>query len=143
MEQDPYSDIGKPEVLKYMLSGCWSGRIYREHRLIYQIIEEEKINNTFSERPLRAITSPSHPLQTIGSPYISFKLKRISRENSSCCFCTIFAAWIWKIPVVIKQSNTNSILIKETNFSISLAYRKGVKTLKHILKALKVPFKTK
>ena len=33
----PYSGIGKPEALKYDLSGCWSRRISREHRLVYMI----------------------------------------------------------------------------------------------------------
>ncbi len=33
--------IGKPEPLKYGLSGAWSRRINHEHRLIYEIREEE------------------------------------------------------------------------------------------------------
>lgn len=43
LEQDPYSGIGKPEALKYALSGLWSRRIDREHRLIYEVKEEEKL----------------------------------------------------------------------------------------------------
>jgi len=35
----PESGIGKPEKLKYTLSGCMSRRINREHRLLYQIDE--------------------------------------------------------------------------------------------------------
>jgi toxin YoeB len=35
----PYSGIGKPEALKYELSGKWSRRISKSDRLIYQIIE--------------------------------------------------------------------------------------------------------
>lgn len=35
--ESPYSGIGKPEVLKYDLSGKWSRRINSEHRLIYSI----------------------------------------------------------------------------------------------------------
>jgi toxin YoeB len=27
LEKDPYQGIGKPEPLKYLLSGCWSRRI--------------------------------------------------------------------------------------------------------------------
>lgn len=34
--QHPYEGIGKPEPLKYHLSGLWSRRITREHRLIYK-----------------------------------------------------------------------------------------------------------
>ena len=29
--------IGKPERLKFQLAGCWSRRITKEHRLVYQI----------------------------------------------------------------------------------------------------------
>ena len=35
--QTPYSGIGKPEPLKHALSGCWSRRIDREHRLVYKV----------------------------------------------------------------------------------------------------------
>lgn len=33
----PQEGIGKPERLKFQLAGCWSRRITKEHRLIYQI----------------------------------------------------------------------------------------------------------
>ena len=36
----PYEGIGKPEPLKYDLSGLWSRRIDREHRLVYSIEDE-------------------------------------------------------------------------------------------------------
>lgn len=39
----PFEGIGKPEQLKHNLSGKWSRRINQEHRLIYQITEENKI----------------------------------------------------------------------------------------------------
>lgn len=35
--ETPYQGIGKPEPLKYNLSGCWSRKIDKEHRLIYEI----------------------------------------------------------------------------------------------------------
>lgn len=35
----PYEGIGKPEALKYELSGYWSRRINKEHRHVYQIDE--------------------------------------------------------------------------------------------------------
>lgn len=35
----PYEGIGKPEALKYELSGYWSRRINKEHRYVYQIDE--------------------------------------------------------------------------------------------------------
>jgi toxin YoeB len=35
----PYSGMGKPEPLKYALSGYWSRRITDEHRLVYTIRE--------------------------------------------------------------------------------------------------------
>lgn len=36
-QRDPFAGIGKPEPLRHELSGCWSRRIDREHRLIYQV----------------------------------------------------------------------------------------------------------
>ncbi|MDR0733438.1 MAG: Txe/YoeB family addiction module toxin [Dysgonamonadaceae bacterium] len=39
IKENPYEGIGKPEKLKYNLSGFWSRRINREHRIIYQIDE--------------------------------------------------------------------------------------------------------
>lgn len=36
---DPYDGIGKPEPLKYDLFGCWSRRITKEHRLVYEVKE--------------------------------------------------------------------------------------------------------
>jgi toxin YoeB len=38
--EDPYKGIGKPEQLKNNLSGLWSRRIDKKHRMVYQIIEE-------------------------------------------------------------------------------------------------------
>ena len=35
----PYHGIGKPEALKYQLSGKWSRRITGAHRYIYKIEE--------------------------------------------------------------------------------------------------------
>ncbi|MFH7014112.1 Txe/YoeB family addiction module toxin [Flavobacterium sp. FlaQc-52] len=39
----PFEGIGKPEPLKYELSGKWSRRINQEHRIIYRVNEEETI----------------------------------------------------------------------------------------------------
>lgn len=36
----PYTGIGKPEALKYELSGMWSRRINSEHRIIYKVLGE-------------------------------------------------------------------------------------------------------
>jgi toxin YoeB len=38
----PHSGIGKPEALKYGISGAWSRRITDEHRLVY-ITEDEDL----------------------------------------------------------------------------------------------------
>lgn len=35
--QHPYTGIGKPEALRHFLTGMWSRRINREHRLIYSV----------------------------------------------------------------------------------------------------------
>jgi len=37
--RDPFSGIGKPEPLKYVLAGCWSRRLTQEHRLVYRVSE--------------------------------------------------------------------------------------------------------
>ncbi len=39
----PFEGLGKPEALKYNLSGKWSRRINREHRIIYQATKENTI----------------------------------------------------------------------------------------------------
>ena len=36
----PYTGTGKPEALKHGLSGLWSRRIDKEHRLIYEVENE-------------------------------------------------------------------------------------------------------
>lgn len=41
IQRHPYEGIGKPEPLKFDLSGYWSRRIDREHRLVYQVIDNE------------------------------------------------------------------------------------------------------
>jgi toxin YoeB len=42
IQRTPFEGKGKPEPLKYDLSGYWSRRIDREHRLVYQI-QDQKI----------------------------------------------------------------------------------------------------
>lgn len=37
IEDTPFEGIGKPEELKFDLSGKWSRRIDKEHRIIYEI----------------------------------------------------------------------------------------------------------
>lgn len=37
IQRTPYEGFGKPEQLKFDLSGFWSRRIDREHRLVYQV----------------------------------------------------------------------------------------------------------
>ena len=34
-QRNPFTGLGKPEVLKHDFQGCWSRRITREHRLVY------------------------------------------------------------------------------------------------------------
>ena len=40
MKETPFSGIGHPEVLKENLSGYWSRRINREHRIVYTVDDE-------------------------------------------------------------------------------------------------------
>ena len=35
--RDPFTGLGKPEPLKYVLAGCWSRRLTQEHRLVYRV----------------------------------------------------------------------------------------------------------
>ena len=35
--RDPFTGIGKPEPLKFVLAGCWSRRVTQEHRLVYRV----------------------------------------------------------------------------------------------------------
>ena len=37
IERDPFDGIGKPEPLKYGLSGYWSRRIDEVNRLVYKV----------------------------------------------------------------------------------------------------------
>jgi len=37
----PFEGIGKPESLKFNVKGYWSRRIDQEHRIVYQIEDEQ------------------------------------------------------------------------------------------------------
>ncbi|MBU2913734.1 Txe/YoeB family addiction module toxin [Reichenbachiella agariperforans] len=41
ISREPYTGIGKPEPLKHNFQGFWSRRIDGEHRLIYQVKDDE------------------------------------------------------------------------------------------------------
>ncbi len=43
ISRSPFEGMGKPEALKYELAGKWSRRINDEHRLVYQIEDENLI----------------------------------------------------------------------------------------------------
>lgn len=43
IDRHPFQGLGKPEALKHDLSGYWSRRIDREHRLVYKVTNEEII----------------------------------------------------------------------------------------------------
>jgi toxin YoeB len=38
---NPFEGIGKPEALKFELSGYWSRRVTIEHRLVYRVIKKQ------------------------------------------------------------------------------------------------------
>ena len=38
--REPFCGIGKPEPLKFDMSGCWSRSITGEHRLVYRIEDD-------------------------------------------------------------------------------------------------------
>ncbi len=37
---NPFVGIGKPEPLRLELSGCWSRRITKEHRIVYRVFAD-------------------------------------------------------------------------------------------------------
>ena len=39
LTKHPFIGTGKPEQLKHILTGCWSRRINREHRLVYEVVD--------------------------------------------------------------------------------------------------------
>ncbi|WP_317132751.1 Txe/YoeB family addiction module toxin [Pedobacter sp. BS3] len=39
LSEHPFTGTGKPEPLKHSLSGMWSRRINKEHRLVYEVKE--------------------------------------------------------------------------------------------------------
>ena len=41
IQKNPFEGTGKPEPLKHGLSGCWSRRIDKEHRLVYQVLDDK------------------------------------------------------------------------------------------------------
>ncbi len=43
VQRDPFTGIGKPEPLKYQVSGAWSRRLTQEHRIVY-LVSEERID---------------------------------------------------------------------------------------------------
>ena len=40
IQRSPFTGLGKPEPLKFDMSGLWSRRINQEHRLIYRVEEK-------------------------------------------------------------------------------------------------------
>jgi toxin YoeB len=41
--RDPFSGVGKPELLKYLGADVWSRRITQEHRLVY-LVQNDRID---------------------------------------------------------------------------------------------------
>jgi toxin YoeB len=48
MKKHPFEGVGKPEPLRYELTGKWSRRINHEHRIVYSVTEN--IINVYSLR---------------------------------------------------------------------------------------------
>lgn len=40
LAEHPFTGTGKPEALKHDLSGYWSRRINKEHRLVYEVSDD-------------------------------------------------------------------------------------------------------
>jgi len=43
IKHSPFDGVGKPEALRFDLSGIWSRRIDYEHRLVYQVADDTVI----------------------------------------------------------------------------------------------------
>jgi toxin YoeB len=43
IKRTPFEGIGKPEPLKFDLTGYWSRRIDQEHRLVYKVENDDLI----------------------------------------------------------------------------------------------------
>jgi len=43
IKRSPFDGVGKPEALRFDLSGMWSRRIDYEHRLVYQVADDTVI----------------------------------------------------------------------------------------------------
>ncbi len=41
--RNPFSGVGKPELLKYLAPGTWSRRLTQEHRLVY-LVRDDRID---------------------------------------------------------------------------------------------------
>lgn len=41
IKRNPYEGTGKPEPLRYELQGCWSRRINKEHRVVYEVLPDQ------------------------------------------------------------------------------------------------------
>ena len=41
--ESPYEGIGSPEALKHSLTGKWSRRINKEHRIVYEVLGNKVI----------------------------------------------------------------------------------------------------
>ena len=48
LEEHPETGTGKPEQLRYDLTGYWSRRINKKDRIIYEINEDERIVTVLS-----------------------------------------------------------------------------------------------
>jgi toxin YoeB len=57
----PFEGVGKPELLKGNLAGCWSRRINDEHRLVYKVKTDSL---SVSLRQLAISVSPWNPVNS-------------------------------------------------------------------------------
>ena len=48
LQEHPQTGTGKPEQLKFNLTGYWSRRITQEHRMIYRIVDDEVVVEVMS-----------------------------------------------------------------------------------------------
>jgi len=62
IEREPFSGMGKPEPLRYDLSGFWSRRITDEHRIVYKVDDDYISIVSCRFHYLSSFTTLFHPL---------------------------------------------------------------------------------
>ena len=61
IQRNPFEGTGKPEGLRHDLAGLWSRRIDSEHRLVYQVKENEILIHLIPQFLQQLFSLPERP----------------------------------------------------------------------------------